>query len=151
MLVKKILLSLAVAVVFVVYSLHTRSEGSGLKLAPPTTPSSSTSNTSGGSTSTPPATSGKYKDGTYTGTVEDAFYGYVQVQATIQNGKITDIQYLQRPSDNPTTRAINDQADPMLVQEAIQSQSAQVDTITGASDTSMAFIQSLTAALSHAG
>lgn len=92
----------------------------------------------------------QYKDGTYTGSVADAYYGYVQVQVTITGGKITDVTFLQHPNDNDTSRYINSQAMPYLQQEAVQAQKAQVNTITGATDTSLAFIQSLTAALSHA-
>jgi uncharacterized protein with FMN-binding domain len=45
---------------------------------------------------------------------------------------------------------INEEADPQLISEAIQAQSANVDIVTGATDTSEAFIQSLTDALSQA-
>jgi uncharacterized protein with FMN-binding domain len=45
---------------------------------------------------------------------------------------------------------INDYADPQLTSEAIAAQSANVDAITGATDTSQAFIQSLSDALSQA-
>lgn len=158
---KKVLLSALVVIVFVAYSLHARHDGSGFKLSLLSTASQNTSSNAGstvpnadnagGNTGTPPSPTVQYKDGMYSGTVADAFYGYVQVQATIQGGKITRVDFLQRPNDNPTSRAINDQADPMLSQEAIQAQTAQVNMITGATDTSMAFIQSLTAALSHAG
>lgn len=162
---RKVLLSLAVVAVFAAYSIHTRTDGSDIKVAPPKTTAANTdtppattnpapnpgSSGSSGMMQQPMMSSGQYRDGTYTGSVEDAFYGLVQVQAVIQNGKIASVRFLQRPNDNPTTRAINDQAGPYLVQEAIQAQSARVDVITGATDTSMAFIQSLTAALSHAG
>ncbi len=105
------------------------------------------------STSTPtptPKPSSQYKDGTYTGSVEDAFYGSIQVQATISGGKITNIQFLQAPNDNGTSIYINSQADPMLAQEAIQAQNANVNIISGASDSSQAFMQSLQSALDQA-
>lgn len=103
------------------------------------------------STPTPtPATQGKFKNGTYTGTVADAYYGYVQVQAIISGGKIADVKFLQYPNDNRTSISINSQAMPYLTQEAIQAQSAQVNTISGASATSGAFRQSLQAALAQA-
>ena len=97
-----------------------------------------------------PAPQGKYKNGTFTGSVEDAFYGNIQVQAVISGGMITDVVFLQYPSDNRTSQSINSQAMPMLRQEAIAAQSAQVDGISGASSTSPAFIASLTNALSQA-
>jgi uncharacterized protein with FMN-binding domain len=91
-----------------------------------------------------------YKNGTYTGAVADAYYGNLQVQAVISGGKITDVIFLQYPSDNRTSQYVNSQADPMLKQEAIQVQSAQVDIVSGASASSQAFQQSLADALSQA-
>jgi len=98
----------------------------------------------------PTATSGQYKDGTYTGSVADAYYGNVQVQAVIQNGVIADVQFLQYPSDNGTSAGISQRSMPLLKSEAISAQSAAVDIISGATQTSQAFQQSLTAALSQA-
>src|ERR1035437_3582237 len=63
-----------------------------------------------------------YKDGTYTGNPADAIYGTIQVKAIIQNGKITDVQFLQYPSDRSRSIAINTLAMPNLTQEAIQVQ-----------------------------
>jgi uncharacterized protein with FMN-binding domain len=102
-------------------------------------------------TPTPTPTPGTgLKNGTFTGSPADAFYGMIQVQATISNGKITNIQFLQAPNDRGTSIAINEQADPMLAQEAIQAQSATVNIVSGATDSSMAFIQSLQSAISQA-
>jgi len=97
-----------------------------------------------------PQPRGQFRDGTYTGSVADAFYGPIQVQLAISGGRITTVQFLQSPNDRNTSIEINQQADPMLAQEAIQSQSANVDVISGATDTSQAFIQSMQAALSQA-
>jgi uncharacterized protein with FMN-binding domain len=91
-----------------------------------------------------------YKDGVYTGNVADAYYGYVQVQATIQSGQVTDVKFLNYPQDRRTSIEINTQAMPILQTEAIQSQSAQVNSVSGASDTSSAFRESLTNALNQA-
>lgn len=93
---------------------------------------------------------GRYKSGTYTGSVADAFYGNVQVQVTISGGKITDVKFLQYPNDRGTSRMINSQAMPLLTQEAIQAQSALVDGVSGATATSGAFIESLSSALQQA-
>jgi uncharacterized protein with FMN-binding domain len=101
-------------------------------------------------TSASGATPPTYKEGTYTGSVTDAFYGNVQVQVVIQNGKISDVQFLQHPSDALRSVAINDIAMPNLKQEAIQTQSASVNVVTGATDTSNAFMQSLQSALNQA-
>jgi len=91
-----------------------------------------------------------YKDGTYTGIVADAFYGNLQVQAVIQGGRLSDIVFLEYPNDNPTSRSINQQASVLLKEEAIRAQNSQVDIVTGASDSSRAFQQSLASALAQA-
>jgi uncharacterized protein with FMN-binding domain len=90
------------------------------------------------------------KDGSYAGSAEDAFYGTVQVKAVIQNGKITDIEFLQYPNDRSESVQINQNAIPTLKQEAIQKQSANVDIVSGATQTSDAFNQSLADALVQA-
>lgn len=97
-----------------------------------------------------PKPTGKYKDGTYTGMVADAFYGNIQVQAVISGGRITDIIFLQYPNDRSTSIEINSQAMPLLKQEAIQAQSANVAGVSGATASSDAFIQSLQSALNQA-
>jgi uncharacterized protein with FMN-binding domain len=97
-----------------------------------------------------PKPQGQYVDGTYTGSVANAYYGFIQVQVDISGGKIADVQFLQYPSDRSTSRYINGQAMPILRQEAIQAQSAQVNGVSGASDTSAAFQQSLASALTQA-
>jgi uncharacterized protein with FMN-binding domain len=93
---------------------------------------------------------GQYKNGTYTGSVQDAFYGNIQVQAVISNGKITAVNFLQYPNDNRTSQNVNSQADPILAQEAIQAQSANVNIVSGASQSSQAFQASLADALAQA-
>jgi len=103
-----------------------------------------------GTTGTTGSSSSQYKDGTYTGSVDNAQWGYIQVQAVIQNGKITNVQFLQYPNDRNRSIEINNYADPQLTSEAIQAQSANVNVVTGATDSSEAFIQSLTDALSQA-
>jgi uncharacterized protein with FMN-binding domain len=97
-----------------------------------------------------PTAAGQYKDGQYTGPRVNAFYGWVQVQAVIQNGQIADVKFLQYPSDRRTSQRINSFAMPYLTSEAIQAQSANVDIISGATLTSDAFAQSLQSALQNA-
>ena len=91
-----------------------------------------------------------YRDGTYVGSTENAYYGNVQVQATISGGELTDVSFLDYPQDRQTSRYINSQAMPMLMQEAISAKSAQIDGVSGATDTSMAFKRSLASALAQA-
>lgn len=93
---------------------------------------------------------GMYRDGEYTGTVADAYYGNIQVKAVIQSGRLADVQFLQYPNDRRTSIEINTQAMPYLKSEAIQAQNANVDIVSGATDTSLAFRQSLADALGQA-
>lgn len=143
---KKILLSTFVIVSFVLYSFHLRGDDSHTTVSlKPASQGSATSPTT--SSTTQPTT---YKDGQYVGAAADAFYGNIQVKAIIVSGKITDVQFLQYPNDQPNSIDINQQAMPFLRQEAIKAQSAHVNGVTGATDTSQAFVQSLSSALSKA-
>ncbi len=146
---KKMLLSLLVLSAFIFYSWHEREEISQLPPVlqksdqqPVLTPSSSSS--------PPPTTTGGYKDGIYTGDIKDAFYGNVQVRVTINNGTLEDVVFLQYPDDRQTSIKISNQAMPLLRQEAISIQDSQVDIVSGATDTSIAFRKSLQSALDQA-
>jgi len=91
-----------------------------------------------------------FADGIYTGPVTDAYYGLVQIQAFVQGGRLMALSVLRYPSHRGTSIRINRQALPMLRDEAISAQSANVDIISGATLTSRAFIQSLGGALKEA-
>ncbi|TGS13851.1 FMN-binding protein [Mesorhizobium sp. M2E.F.Ca.ET.209.01.1.1] len=91
-----------------------------------------------------------YADGVYTGPAADAYYGIIQIQALVQGGRLTALKVLKYPNDRRTSVSINRQALPMLRDEAISAQSADVDIISGATLTSKAFIQSLGGALKKA-
>ena len=97
-----------------------------------------------------PKPQGQYADGTYTGNAANAYYGYIQVQAVIKDGRLSDVVFLRYPNGRRTSIYINQQALPLLRQEAIQVQSANVSGVSGASDSSAAFRQSLGNALAQA-
>jgi uncharacterized protein with FMN-binding domain len=99
---------------------------------------------------TAPQPKGLYTDGNYTGASADAYYGYIQVKAVISGGKLADIIFLNYPNDRRNSIEINSQALPYLKQEAIAAQSANVNIISGATDSSYAFRQSLESALAKA-
>jgi len=147
---KKFVIALAIFGIFVVYSLGIRHQsptiGKPAALVAGNTPTTTTTTT----TPTPSSTTGQYKDGSYTGSVEDAYYGNVQVSATISGGKITDVKFLKYPDTHNTSVIINQQAAPYLKQEAVKAQNSNVQIISGATFTSQAFIQSLATALSQA-
>lgn len=92
----------------------------------------------------------RFVDGTYSGPVTDAYYGPMQIQVSIQGGRLTTLKVLKYPSDRRTSVRINREALPMLRDEAISAQSADVDIISGATLSSKAFIQSLRGALTKA-
>lgn len=96
------------------------------------------------------ANNSPYRDGTYTGVSADAYYGNVQVKVIIAGGRLTDVVFLDHPQDQQTSQYINSQAMPLLKQEAIQAQSAAVDGVSGATETSRGFKQSLASALAMA-
>lgn len=98
----------------------------------------------------PVAAARTWNDGAYTGESADASWGNVQVQVTIANDRITDISFLTYPNHRNRSVSINNNAMPTLVQEAISAQSSRVDIVSGATDTSEAFIQSLDSALQQA-
>jgi len=157
---KKVLLAVGIIVVYFVYTFALRNQHSGPIVAPSSLSnkqnesssssigSSSGSSDNNGSGSTNSSTT--YKDGTYTGSVANAYYGNVQVQVSISGGKITNVQFLSYPNDNPNSQYINQQATPYLKQEAIKAQSANVNVVTGATLTSQAFVQSMSSALNQA-
>ena len=91
-----------------------------------------------------------YKNGSYVGDTSQTIYGPVQVKATIMMGKITDIQFLQYPQDRENSLEISNRAMPKLKTEAIIAQNAEVNIVSGATETSSGFIDSLNSALAQA-
>ena len=119
-----------------------------------------TANSNGGTTlnsngTTSGSGSGTGLKSTYTGQLTGQAvqipFGTVQVQVTMQNGKITDVQTLQLPGGQIRSQQIGQYAAPQLRSEVLAAQSAQVNTISGATYTSMAYLQSVQSALDQAG
>ncbi len=96
-----------------------------------------------------PATS-KSSAATYTGDSADTRWGPVQVQITVQGGRITASQAVQYPQNNGRDAQINGFALPVLNQEVVQQQSASIDTVSGATVTSDGYLQSLQSAIDQA-
>ena len=96
-----------------------------------------------------PAPATKSVSGTFTGNVVNVRYGNVQVKITVENGKITDAQAVQAPTgrnDRWTQMAV-----PILRQQTLHAQSAQINGASGASFTSYGWYTSLVSALAKAG
>jgi uncharacterized protein with FMN-binding domain len=88
--------------------------------------------------------------GQFTGSAVQTPFGTVQVQVTMQSGTITDVQALQLPTGRGHTQQVSSYAGPQLRSEVLQAQSAQVNTISGATYTSEGYLQSLQSALDQA-
>jgi uncharacterized protein with FMN-binding domain len=88
---------------------------------------------------------------TVTGSSADTRWGPVQVQLTVEGGTITDVSVVDYPTENGKDRQINARAIPVLVQETLDAQSADIDMVSGATVTSEGYLESLQAALDEAG
>jgi uncharacterized protein with FMN-binding domain len=99
---------------------------------------------------TPAATTGAIKNGTYTGGASQNRWGTVQVAVVYSGGKIADVKILQYPDSHQKSVWINQQALPMLISETVQAQSAQIDSIGGATYTSYSYADSLQSAIDAA-
>jgi uncharacterized protein with FMN-binding domain len=93
------------------------------------------------------AASSTLRDGSFTGGNYDAYYGTVQVVATVQGGRVVGVNAKRFPNHSGTSRSINRQALPYLQQEAVAKQSSRINIISGATLTSRAYIASLRDAL----
>jgi uncharacterized protein with FMN-binding domain len=100
---------------------------------------------------TPTTTAAKtVKDGTYTGGVSQNRWGNVQVAAVYKSGQMVDVQILQYPDSHNRSVAINQYALPILINDSLGSQSANINNISGATYTSQSYAQSLQSAIDAA-
>ena len=134
---------------------NTNGSGSGSTAIVDSTGTSGTTGSTGssGSTATPAPTATAQTNSaatTVTGPEVDNEFGPVQVEITVSDGKLVDVVAIQLPSGGRSGR-ISRAAAPILREEALQSQSANIDTVSGATYTSEAYAQSLQAALDSAG
>ena len=106
-------------------------------------PGSGTTGTGSGTTSG----TATAQNATVTGTSTDTRWGPVQVQITVADGEITDVTVVEYPTGNGKDRQINARALPVLVQETLDAQSADIDMVSGATVTSDGYLQSLQSAL----
>ena len=87
---------------------------------------------------------------TVTGPRIDTRWGPVQVVITLQDQQLVDISALQLPTGGRSGQ-ISRFAEPILRSEALQAQGADIDGVSGATFTSVAYERSLQAALDSAG
>jgi uncharacterized protein with FMN-binding domain len=84
---------------------------------------------------------------TVQGAAEETRFGTVQVAVTFTGSKITSVQTLQAPSGRGRDQMLTQYATPLLAKEVIASQSARVDTISGATYTSEGYLASVQSAI----
>ena len=107
-----------------------------------TSTNSNTTTTSGGTS---------LKDGTYTGTTVQHRYGSVTVTVTISGGKITNVTAQALDPGDRRSQSIDSQVVPIMKSEVLAANSANVQTVSGATYTTGAYITSLQSALAKAG
>jgi uncharacterized protein with FMN-binding domain len=146
-------------VVTLLFGYHTSTSsqlpgGSSSVLASPagggaTTPGTTSGSTGGTTSGSTGGTTGS--TATVTGDSTDTRWGPVQVQITVANGTITDVNVVDYPSGNGRDQQINSRALPILVKETLDAQSANIDMVSGATVTSEGYLGSLQSALDKAG
>ena len=119
--------------------------------APTSTTSSGTATGSGTSRSGTSSSSAGSGDGTATGDAISTIYGAAQVRVTVKDGKIVQVEALQLQGNEPRSVQISSAAAPVLQQEVLAGQTADVDAVSGATFTSASYTQSLQSALDKLG
>jgi uncharacterized protein with FMN-binding domain len=87
---------------------------------------------------------------TVTGAVETTMYGPMQVKVTLEGQKITNVAVVQETNDGQESQSIDAFSIPKLTAETLAAQSARIDTVSGATQTSTGYIGSLQSALDQA-
>ena len=121
--------------------------GTAFRTAAPTPVSASPLTSTAAASATPGAPATGAASGDATGSTERTPFGNVQVEVKISGGKIVDVIAIQLPHDRRRSVQISSYVAPILHDEALQAQSAQIDLISGATWTSGAYQTSLQAAL----
>jgi uncharacterized protein with FMN-binding domain len=116
------------------------------------TPSQSASSTSSSPTSSSTTTTNPSATRTATGAAVNYHYGILSVSVTVSGKKITKVGIASLDDGgNFRSQSIDQQSIPILEQQALQAQSANIQGVSGASYTSAGFVQSLQSALSKVG
>lgn len=139
----------------ILFSYHTSTNSMAAASPTPLTPADTGGSTGTGATRTTTGTSGSATttttiSGTYTGSQVNTRWGIVQVQIQVANGKITSSQAIEYPNDNGRDQQINAYALPILNAAVVQAQSANIDSVSGATVTSNGYTSSLQSAIDQA-
>lgn len=90
------------------------------------------------------------KSQTFKGPTEDTRHGPVQVSIVTKRKKIVNVKASISPIDDGRSPFLQSRAIPILKQETLTAQSAKIDVVSGATETSDAYIQSLQSAIKKA-
>lgn len=115
--------------------------------APSTTWSASSATGTTSSTTTEKASTKQ----TVTGDNIMTRYGALQLEVTVEDGTIIDITELAMPADDGRSMMISQQAGPMLREQALAANSANIAGVSGATYTAVAYQESLQSALDQLG
>ena len=110
-----------------------------------------TPTTTSPTTTSPTTTTTTAADGTYTGSSVNTRFGSVQVRITVSGGTITDVTALHLTDADGRSVQISNRAAPVLHDEVLASQSANVSNVSGATYTTQAYLSSVQSALDQAG
>ncbi len=115
-------------------------------------PTSTSSTTSKSTPATTPATTIPTATRTANGAEVNYNYGILSVSVTVTGGKITKVGIASlNDGGNARSQSIDQQSIPVLEQQALQAQNANIQGVSGASYTSAGFTQSLQSALTQLG
>lgn len=117
---------------------------------PSNSSSPTTAKASGSSSSTSPPTTAPATR-TATGQEVQYRYGDLELKVVEDGSKITSIDLVTDDATDPRSAEINSQAIPLLQQEAMSAQSANIDGVSGATFTSQAYADALQSALDKLG
>jgi uncharacterized protein with FMN-binding domain len=123
---------------------------SGVAVVEPSSTGASASDATPAPTTSTGGNTASAATATIDGPVVDTRYGAIQVEIVVANGQLQDVIALQLPNGRRSGQ-ISNAAAPILREEALQVQSASIDTVSGATYTSDAYAESLQAALDQAG
>ncbi|NGO11005.1 FMN-binding protein [Streptomyces sp. HC44] len=124
------------------YAPSTDTSSSSTEVAAPASTPSSNPSASSSSGSSGSGTSTKVVAGSTINTEK----GTVQVEVTFDGDKISSVRMLQQPNHPQTEAAV-----PKLIEETLTAQSADIDTVSGATITSKGYVESLQAAIDANG
>jgi uncharacterized protein with FMN-binding domain len=96
----------------------------------------------------PPIRAGAVRTAVGPGTLTP--FSYIQVEATLTNGRLTGVRTVELTGNGEYTQKLNARAEPLLRRRALQAGGADFDVVSGATYTSHSYQESLQAAIDAA-